>query len=244
MDRRYSLYHHHKENPQLNFFLLKPPLPDPDALPELPEPEPDPALPKCPPAALHVVAAALGVLVTVRVHSSESVLVMTVRDHTAVVKVLVGVGPVTVLCWTPGLTVTGGIVERTMLGVKNVKIWVEVGRSCVTVVLIAVLAVEVTVGTFTLRLAILGEDRLARCLRSRASATSGSTARISPRFQCRPGGSGIAVGLKVARGSGEGPLAGTVQDGNIVAVMMFWVCSHLVEDIKMVFVVVVLTGGG
>jgi hypothetical protein len=114
----------------------------------------------------------------------------------------------------------------------------------VTVVLTAVLTVEVTVGAFTLRLAILGEDRLARCLRSRARATSGSTARVSPRFQCRPWGRGMAVGLKVARGSGEEPLEGTVQGGYIVAVTTFWVCSHRVEETHMVFVVVVVTGEG
>jgi hypothetical protein len=131
-----------------------------------------------------------------------------------------------------------------MLEVKTGKVWVDVGRSCVTVVLTAVLAMEVTVGAFTLRLAFFSGDRLARCLRSRERATSGSTARVSPRFQCRPEGKGMAVGLKVARGSGEEPLEGTVQDGYIVAVTTFWVCSHRVEETQMIFVVVVVTGEG
>jgi hypothetical protein len=59
----------------------------------------------------------------VRVHSWESVLVITVRDHTAVVMVKVGVGAVMVLCWTPPLTVTGGIVENVMAVEKTVKAW-------------------------------------------------------------------------------------------------------------------------
>ena len=49
-------------------------------------------------------------------------LVITVRDHTAVVMVKVGVGAVMVLCWTPPLTVTGGIVENVMAVEKTVKV--------------------------------------------------------------------------------------------------------------------------
>ena len=189
----------------------------------------------------------MGVLMIVRVHSWKSVLVITVRDHTAVVRVKVGVGAVIVLCWTPPLTVTGGIVENVMAVEKTVKVWVEVGKSCVTVVLIAVFAVEVTVGGttgFTLRLAFFDEGLRARCLRSRARACSGSTTRVSPRFQCKPGGRGIIVGWKVARGSGDEGRGGMVHDGVTVAVMMFWVCCHLVVGAKIVFVVVVFTGEG
>jgi hypothetical protein len=124
---------------------------------------------------------------------------------------------------------------------------VEVGKSRVTVVLIAVFAVEVTVGGttgFTLRLAFVGGDLRARCLRSRARACSGSTTRVSPLFQCRPGGRGILVGWKVARGSGEEGLSGMVHDGVTVAVMIFWVYCHLVVGANTVLVVVVFTGEG
>jgi hypothetical protein len=127
---------------------------------------------------------------------------------------------------------------------KTVKVCVEVGKSWVTVVLIAVVAIEVTVGAFTPRLAFFGEDRWARCLRSRARASSGSTARISPRFQFIPAGRAIAVGLKVARGSGEEGFGGIVHDGVTVAVTQSWVRCHLVVDAKIVFVVVVVTGEG
>jgi hypothetical protein len=167
-----------------------------------------------------VAATALGVLVIVRVQSIESVLVIVVRDHTAVVMVWVGVGAVMVLCLVPGLTVAGGSVESVMAEEKTVNVWVKVGKSCVTVVLIAVFAVEVTVGAFTLRLAFCIEDRWARCLRSLARACSGPTARVSPRFQLRPEGNGIIVGLNVARGSGEEGLGAMVHDGVTVAVTM------------------------
>lgn len=120
----------------------------------------------------------------------------------------------------------------------------KVGKSWVTVALIAVVAVEVTIGAFTLRLAFFGEDRWARCLRSRAWACSGSTARVSPRFQFIPAGRAIAVGLKVARGSGEEGFGGIVHDGVTVGVTPSWVRCHLVVGAKMVFVVVVVTGKG
>lgn len=67
--------------------------------------------PKCPPSALQEDANALGVLVLVRVHPSESVEVITVGDHTAVETVSVGVGAVIVSYSIPDLTVTGGKVE-------------------------------------------------------------------------------------------------------------------------------------
>jgi hypothetical protein len=85
-----------------------------------------------------------------------------------------------------------------------VKVFVEVCIVLVTVVLTAILAVEVTVGWSALRLAILREaaERLARWRSRRDLAASGSTMRSSPRFQCKPHGKGIRVGLKVAHGSG------------------------------------------
>jgi hypothetical protein len=87
---------------------------------------------------------------------------------------------------------------------NTVKVFVEVARTEVTVVLTATLAVEVTVGTSALRLATLREpaERLARCRSSRPIAASGSTIRTSPRFQFKPHGKGIRVGLNVAHGSG------------------------------------------
>lgn len=68
-------------------------------------------LPKCPPFALHEAANALGVTVVVRVHFSDSVLVIIVGDHTAVDTVSVGVGAVMVSYSMPAFTVMGGKVE-------------------------------------------------------------------------------------------------------------------------------------
>lgn len=89
---------------------------------------------------------------------------MTVCDHTAVETVSVGVGAVMVSYSIPARTVTGGRVEYTVLEENTVKVFVEVARTEVTVVLTATLAVEVTVGTSALRLATLREaaERLAR----------------------------------------------------------------------------------
>lgn len=70
-----------------------------------------PPYPKCPPSALHEEANALGVSVSVSVHSNESVLVTTVLDHTAVETVSVGVGAVIVSYSIPDRTVIGGRVE-------------------------------------------------------------------------------------------------------------------------------------
>lgn len=135
-----------------------------------------------------------------------------------------------------------------MLEEKTVKVCVEVGKTIVVVVLTAVLAVEVTVGASALRLAISRSadafERLARCLCRRERACSWSTMRVSPRFQWRPGGSGIMVGLKVAQGSGWWGLDGTVQDGVTVSVTMLWVCVHRVWECQMVLVSVVVTSDG
>lgn len=158
--------------------------------------------------------------VSVSVHSTESVLVTIVRDHTAVETVSVGVGAVMVSYSIPALTVTGGRVDQIVFEEKTVKVLVEVGRVEVTVSLTAMLAVEVTVGRSALRLATLREpaERLARWRSRRALATSGSTTRTSPRFQCKPHGKGIRVGLNVAHGSGKDGLGGTVQEGVTVSV--------------------------
>ena len=87
---------------------------------------------------------------------------------------------------------------------NTVNVFVEVVRTDVTVVLTATLAVEVTVGKSGLRLATFREaaERLARWRWRRLIAASGSTMRTSPRFQCKPHGKGIRVGLSVAHGSG------------------------------------------
>lgn len=100
-------------------------------------------------SALHVVAKAFGVSISVRVHCSDIVLVTTVRDHAAVMMVLVGVGAVMILCWTltPALaTVAGGRVEYMVVEVKTVNVWVEVRKSLVMAVGIAEVAANVTVG--------------------------------------------------------------------------------------------------
>ena len=60
---------------------------------------------------MHDEAKALGVEVSVSVHTNESVLVTIVRDHTAVETVSVGVGAVIVSYSMPARTVTGGKVE-------------------------------------------------------------------------------------------------------------------------------------
>jgi hypothetical protein len=114
---------------------------------------------------------------------------------------------------------------------KTVNVFVEVASTEVTVVLTATLAVEVTVGTSGLRLATLCEaaERLARWRSRREMAALGSTMRTSPRFQCRPHGKGMIVGMNVAHGSGKDGLGGTVQDGVIVSVTMSWVCLHRVK---------------
>lgn len=91
-------------------------------------------------------------VVYVSVQSSESVDVTTVRDHTAVDTVSVGVGAVMVSYSVPALTVSGGSVEYMVLEEKSVKVAVEVGKMDVTVVLTAGLAVEVIVGASALRL--------------------------------------------------------------------------------------------
>ena len=142
--------------------------------------------------------------VSVSVHTNESVLVITVRDHTAVETVSVGVGAVIVSYSIPARTVIGGKVEYTVFEENTVKVFVEVASTDVTVVLTAVLAVEVTVGTSGLRLATLREaaERFARWRSRREMAALGSTMRTSPRFQCKPHGKGTRVGTNVAHGSG------------------------------------------
>jgi hypothetical protein len=70
-----------------------------------------PPYPKFPPSALHDEAKALGVDVSVNVHSTDSVLVTIVLRHTAVDTVSVGVGAVMVSYSIPSLTVIGGSVE-------------------------------------------------------------------------------------------------------------------------------------
>ena len=114
---------------------------------------------------------------------------------------------------------------------KTVNVFVEVASTEVTVVLTAILAVEVTVGTSGLRLATLWEaaERFARWRSRREMAALGSTMRTSPRFQCKPHGKGIRVGMKVAHGSGKDGLGGTVQEGSTVSVTMPWVCRQRVK---------------
>ena len=114
---------------------------------------------------------------------------------------------------------------------KTVNVFVEVASTEVTVVLTATLAVEVTVGTSGLRLAALREaaERLARWRSRREMAAWGSTMRTSPRFQCKPHGKGMIVGMNVAHGSGKDGLGGTVQEGVTVSVTMLWVCLQRVK---------------
>jgi hypothetical protein len=134
-----------------------------------------------------------------------------------------------------------------VLDEKTVKVLVEVGWTDVTMVFTAVLAVEVTVGVSALRLAkSLGRAaRLARWRSRREIACFGSTGRITLlRFQWRPQGRGIRVGMKVAHGSGKDGLGGTVQEGVMVCVRMFWVCSHLTKVCQAVSVMVVVTSDG
>lgn len=161
-------------------------------------------------------------LVSVSVQSSESVDVMTVRDHTAVETVSVGVGAVMVSYSVPLLTVSGGRVLYFVLEEKTVKVAVEVGKMDVTVVFTAGLAVAVMVGASALRFCTffsggVAVSFLARCRSKRARACSGSTARGSLLFQWMPGGSGIRVGLNVAQGSGKDGLGGIVQEGVTVS---------------------------
>lgn len=169
--------------------------------------------------------------VSVSVHTNESVLVTTVRDHTAVETVSVGVGAVMVSYSIPARTVMGGKVEYTVFEEKTVNVFVEVANTEVTVVLTAMLAVEVAVGTSGLRLATPREEaeRFARWRSRREMAALGSTMRTSPRFQCKPHGKGIRVGMSVAHGSGKDGLGGTVQEGVTVSVTMPWVCFQRVK---------------
>ena len=158
--------------------------------------------------------------VSVNVHSTDRVLVTIVLRHTAVDTVSVGVGAVMVSYSIPSLTVIGGRVDQIVFEEKTVKVFVEVCMVLVIVVLTAMLAVEVTVGRSALRLTTLRKaaERLARWRSRRDLAASGSTMRRSPRFQCKPHGKGMRVGLNVAHGSGKDGLGGTVQEGVIVSV--------------------------
>ena len=53
--------------------------------------------------------------------------------------------------------------------------------------------------------------------------------RTSPRFQCKPHGKGMIVGMNVAHGSGKDGLDETVHEGVTVSVTMLSLCLHRVK---------------